>query len=70
MDATEINDVEFLLKRCIDKIDVYRNRAIESTIMHDADGTEHEPTKQLFKNIKRCEHAVELIKNKFGIEVK
>ena len=70
METNEIKDIEFLLDRCISQIGMYRNRAIESTIIHDVEGKEHEPTKQLFKNIKRCENAVASIKNELNIEVK
>ena len=69
MDITEINDIKFLLTKCENRIDVYRNRAIESTILHDADGSEHDPTKQLFRDIKRCENAVNIITNILNIEI-
>ena len=69
MKQNEIADIEFLLDRCISQIDMYRKRAIESTILHDADGSEHEPTKHLFRDIKRCENAVKLITNILSIEI-
>ena len=69
MDITEINDIKFLLTKCENRIDVYRNRAIESTILHDADGSEHDPTKQLFRDIKRCENAVNIITNIFEYNI-
>ena len=67
IDFKTTKDIEFLIKYCEKKNDIYYHRAVDSTIRHDAGGTEHEPTKQLFKDVKKCERAIKAIKQLSGI---
>lgn len=57
-----IEDIEFLIKYCEKKNDIYYSRAVDSTIRHDMDGTEHEPTKKMFKDVVKCKRAIKAIK--------